>query len=75
MSDVIDITEKLLDKEGELYYKDHYGDIWYPYSYGIELGGRKFCFKIWARSDDEAQNDIIKALKDVKYLGKIVHEW
>lgn len=71
---IIDIKELRAKKEKEPYYKDHKGEIWYPFDGIYNHEGRNFSLTFYARSFDDAEN-VVQSIKQSMWVdGKIVHE-
>lgn len=72
--EIINFKEKLLKKENDLFYKDHLGEIWYPFSFKYILGNREFSLEAWARSEDEARGALLDAIRGCEFEHQILRQ-
>lgn len=63
-----------LDKLGRKYHQGDDGDIWFPYIYEYESGGKKFGLTLWARNPEEAERLTEDIKNSLKLSGEIIEE-
>lgn len=76
MSDIIDLQQRRDERGCEISYIDPAtGARWYKYTLSYDFDGSEFCLDAWAKSDTDAEANLIAAIRSTLRLdGRVYAE-
>ena len=76
MSDIIDLQQRRDERDCEICHVDPVtGERWYKYALSYDFGGSEFCLDAWAKSDAEAEANLIAAIRStLRIEGRVYAE-